>query len=543
MGEAIARKIDEDFLTEDYDNPLKSSSFIHGDKTDINPIPEKSEKKYWISDYALNRIAKNQNYMLLITGGTGCQPKGSQVLMADGSWKNIEDIKLNDVILSPQKNGGCIRSKVLKLYEWQSDMCFQIVDYKNEVLYECSDNHEIPHIDNSNNKIIHKTAKELWGMHIRTFKKDMSKIYVKVIPKNPKGSEIVYGFTLDSPSSWYVTDNWMITKNSGKSYSAMEIALDIDPTFTQKRIVFTALEFMDLLMVDKPPPRSVIVWDEVGVELSSRTWFSAQNKMMSFVFETFRRDNLILIMTTPNVSFIDKKIRSMLHGYMEILDPSQTNNVFGRAKYFHIMLNLMEGKTYYQYPRTIDDWGRQRILRGRSRTSGNMNFHLPPTELTEPYEIRKKALVERVKQETSDVLKGIKAKTKLLIPDIVEELEGNPRLYKLNISEEEMTKGQLVAHINVLLSINFPELKMSKGDIKDAIEFILLSKGGDGKTKTQIRDEEMDMIKRLFKLYHGNKTRIAKAINVSDVALGKKIKKWKKEELWDEVEIMNTEYI
>ena len=539
-----AKTQEDDFIKEDYDNPLKQTDFIHGDETKISPVDTRNQtNRYWISNYALNRINKNQNYMLLITGGTGCQPKGSKVLMANGDWKNIEDIKLGDLVLSPQENGFRIESKVLKTYEWDCEMCFQLVNYKGEVLYECSDNHEIPHKEMYSNNIVHTTAKELWGKHIYTYDSNLRTRYVEVIPKNPKARETVYGFTLDSKSSWYITDNLMITKNSGKSYSAMEIALDIDPSFTDKRIVFTAMEFINLLINEKPPPRSVIVWDEVGVELSSRSWWSAQNRMMGFLFETFRRDNLILIMTTPNVSFIDKKIRSMLHGYMEIIDPSNASNKFGRAKYYNIMLNLMEGKTYYQFPRTIDEFGRTRTLRGRNRSTGNMRFEKPPDYIIDPYEIRKKALVEKVKMDTFDTLSGKKEKTRLSIRDVVAELQNNPRLYKMNLDEEMITKGQLISHVNVMLSMNFPDLKMSKGDVKDAVEFVILSEGFGTGNDNKIKDDEIDTIKRLFQMYTGNVNKVAKAVNISHVALGKRIKKWTKEGVWNTKEIMETEYV
>jgi len=43
---------------------------------------------------------------------------------------------------------------------------------------------------------------------------------------NPAGAATVYGFTLDSPSQWYVTDDWLVTHNSGKSMLAQLLAMD-----------------------------------------------------------------------------------------------------------------------------------------------------------------------------------------------------------------------------------------------------------------------------------------------------------------------------
>ena len=78
-----------------------------------------------------------------------CQPKGSQVLMADGDWKSIENIKIGDTILSPQKNGTYVFSKVKNTCNW---LCNEVYDvysskkkgYNHKLLYKCSHNHLIP---------------------------------------------------------------------------------------------------------------------------------------------------------------------------------------------------------------------------------------------------------------------------------------------------------------------------------------------------------------------------------------------------------------
>ena len=57
---------------------------------------------------------KNQSAVVIVDGRSGmgkCQTKGSKVLMANGSWKNIEDIKNGDEVISPQEDGSFIFSK------------------------------------------------------------------------------------------------------------------------------------------------------------------------------------------------------------------------------------------------------------------------------------------------------------------------------------------------------------------------------------------------------------------------------------------------
>jgi len=80
------------------------------------------------------------------TGMTGCQPAGSKVLMADGSWKNIEKIKKGDLIISPQKDGSNIFVKVTFTTKWSSNENYEIREQNRNkrILYRCSHNHIIP---------------------------------------------------------------------------------------------------------------------------------------------------------------------------------------------------------------------------------------------------------------------------------------------------------------------------------------------------------------------------------------------------------------
>jgi hypothetical protein len=81
---------------------------------------------------------------LSVIGVTRCQRKGSKVLMANGEWKNIEDIKIGDEVLSPQKDKSYKYSKVIGTSQHLSKDNFWVCDRKNEKLYHCSGNHIIP---------------------------------------------------------------------------------------------------------------------------------------------------------------------------------------------------------------------------------------------------------------------------------------------------------------------------------------------------------------------------------------------------------------
>lgn len=100
--------------------------------------------------YFCKQIRKNmqeENYEIIgITGFPGCQPKNSRVLMANGEFKNIQDIKIGDYVLSPQFNGKNIYSKVLSTSFYLCKNIYEVkeLNRNNKSLYFCSNNHLIP---------------------------------------------------------------------------------------------------------------------------------------------------------------------------------------------------------------------------------------------------------------------------------------------------------------------------------------------------------------------------------------------------------------
>lgn len=88
------------------------------------------------------------NVVISISGeqGTGkCEKIGSKVLMADGKWKKIEDIKNGEKVISLQENGNITFEKVINKNKWFCKEMYAIKSKRNnKLLYEVSYNHLIP---------------------------------------------------------------------------------------------------------------------------------------------------------------------------------------------------------------------------------------------------------------------------------------------------------------------------------------------------------------------------------------------------------------
>ena len=168
--------------------------------------------------------------------------------------------------------------------------------------------------------------------------------------------------TEEKKSSWvnYIRSRIKNNKNalifiggstgSGKSWSGLSICLDCDPTFNKERIVTNIKQLMRLINTGKVKSGNAILWDEAGVDISSRSWQSLTNKMINYLMQTFRSKNFILIFTSPYLDFIDAQTRKLFHA--EFLTQGinyRTKKV--KLKPSLITYNSRFQKFYYKYLR------------------------------------------------------------------------------------------------------------------------------------------------------------------------------------------------
>jgi hypothetical protein len=177
---------------------------------------------------------------------------------------------------------------------------------------------------------------------------------------------------------------------SGKSWAAIRIGWindrrdDEGRRFDLERIVFTPEDFMALVK-KKLPAGSWIVWDEVGVGMNSRQWYSLRNQLISYIAQTFRYKNYGVIFTVPGFNYIDVQVRRLIHAYIEMNKPHPDKG-YSTGRFKWVSANAQSGQLYFPNPRYRKA--------GHKCVMQLMRFGLAPKELLNAYEDKKRTFTE-----------------------------------------------------------------------------------------------------------------------------------------------------
>jgi len=234
----------------------------------------------------------------------------------------------------------------------------------------------------------------------------------------------------------YYNQNWLGLicgpTGSGKSFSGLRIAEEVDDTFHIGRVVFTAEEFMQVLN-NGMKQGQIIIWDEAGVGMASREWYSISNKAINYVLQTFRHLNLGVIFTTPSISYIDSQARRLFHSYIETYEVDRKRKQV-KARWFTVSYSPRSDKIYH-------------IYRRYKREKKNLTrINIPSKELIDAYEKKKKAFSQSLRMDVLEDVKIAKMKEKhrkLTDLDIMKtikdekiELDAYTLQFKFNIGKD-----------------------------------------------------------------------------------------------------------
>lgn len=188
---------------------------------------------------------------------------------------------------------------------------------------------------------------------------------------------------------------------SGKSWSCLRIAEELDSRFSIDQVVFTGLELMDLINSDKLRRGSVIVFEEAGIEMSSKNWQSTLNKMLNFLIQTFRHRNFILLFNSPYLDFVDASTRRLFHAEiktrgidekegMVLLDPILLQYNAQKRKFYNHRLKVITDEGIFP----LEIW----------------KVEKPSEQLIEDYEKKKRAFTDALNKRIYAQLKKISEK-------------------------------------------------------------------------------------------------------------------------------------
>ena len=189
---------------------------------------------------------------------------------------------------------------------------------------------------------------------------------------------------------------------SGKSWSSLRIAEELDPEFKIDRCVFGGIELMNLINSGGLKRGNAIVFEEIGVEMNNRNWGSVVNKMLNYLLQTFRHRGFILIMNSPYMDFVDAGTRKLFHAELQTCGIN-FNKQQVRLKPQLLQYNSRMQKFYYKRLKVITPEGIIPV--------SFWNVSKPSDKLLEDYEQKKRQYTDNLNKRIYEELQNVQNKT------------------------------------------------------------------------------------------------------------------------------------
>ena len=188
---------------------------------------------------------------------------------------------------------------------------------------------------------------------------------------------------------------------SGKSTLGLKICKTLDPTFTEKRVISRPKDFLDVVVNGDLKLGQAIMLDEAGTVANAREWYSFNNKVVSYILQTFTYKRLVVVFTVPSFDYVDKQSRMLFHYYIECkrVDFMRKETV---AKVMRLQYNAMTGKLYRKYLRFVIGEDYCKVI--------NFHFKKPDRELMKAYEKKSHQFKHDIAVEMLDTIRKIEVK-------------------------------------------------------------------------------------------------------------------------------------
>jgi hypothetical protein len=176
----------------------------------------------------------------------------------------------------------------------------------------------------------------------------------------------------------------------GKSHSALSIASTVDPSFGAEDVFFDPEELLRAFQSNSYQPGDVVILDEAGVGLGSRSWYEKEQVLLNQTLQTVRDDNMGVLFTLPRLTELDSQTRGRLHAFIEVtaLEPDE----YALAKWKQVVPARDErSDIFYPYPSVPVNGKQHRVERVR--------INPPAGDVAEAYEAKKEAFKDELFEE------------------------------------------------------------------------------------------------------------------------------------------------
>lgn len=186
---------------------------------------------------------------------------------------------------------------------------------------------------------------------------------------------------------------------SGKTYSQLSMAegwyeYQFNQEFPIGNVAFSlgALikKINELQVNNKLRKGETFVLEETGANFGNLDFQKKLSKMFSYILQSFRSMNLILLMNVPIFTMINKSARQLVHFQMNTKSIDYETKTCKVSCKMH-QINEQSGKSYWKYPRAR--------INGKMRTIERFTFPKPSERLIQLYEKEKLKFVTDLTQE------------------------------------------------------------------------------------------------------------------------------------------------
>lgn len=157
--------------------------------------------------------------------------------------------------------------------------------------------------------------------------------------------------------------------------------------------------------------------EESGNSLGNLDFQNRISKMFSYILQSFRSLNLIVVMNLPVLTMMNKTARQLIHGHFVTAGIDRENNIAKVKPYLH-QLSQLNGKSYWKYPRVK--------INNKVVTLQRLKFVKPSDSLLVKYEERKKKYVVNLTEEFIEMI----------------EKEDKEKLFKIAMSRKGISERE-----------------------------------------------------------------------------------------------------